>query len=299
MATADPFDRDARVVHGVAEPVAPGVRRVVAANPSPMTFTGTASYLVGETEVAVIDPGPDDPAHVAALAQAAGPGRVRAILVTHAHRDHCGGAAALARLTGAPVHAFAVPPPAADPALGGGEGVDAAFRPDATLDDGDALVGAGWRLTALHTPGHLSDHLCFALEGAGLLFTGDTVMGWSTTLVSPPGGDMGAFMASLERLAAGRWTAFLPGHGRPVADPAAMLAWQLAHRRAREAQIVAALAEGPADPAALVRRLYADTDPRLWPAAERNVLAHLLALVATGRAAADSPPGPAARFSLR
>ncbi len=295
----DPFDRDPTVTHGAPQTIAPGVRRVVAANPSPMTFTGTASYLVGEAEVAIIDPGPDDPAHRDALLRAAGPGRVRAILVTHAHHDHSAGVRRLAEATGAPVHAFAEPPPAHDPALGGGEGVDAAFRPDVALTDGATVEGDGWRLRALHTPGHLADHLCFALEGTGLLFSGDTVMGWSTTMVSPPGGDMAAFMASLQRLAAERWEAFLPGHGRPVADPAHMVAWQIAHRRAREAQILDALADGPADPTTLTRRLYADIDQRLWPAAARNVLAHLLALAATGRASADGPPGPAARFRLR
>lgn len=309
----DPFDRNPAVVYGVAEPVAPRVRRVVARNPSPMTFTGTASYLVGHDQIAVIDPGPDDAEHRAALCAAAGPGRITAILVTHSHRDHSAGAAKLAAITDAPVCAFG--PHGAGmsaamralrdsaPDLGGGEGGDTGFRPTRLLAEGEAVESDEWRLEALHTPGHLSNHLCYALSDCGALFTGDQVMGWATTMVSPPEGDMAAFMASLERLrdraARGVDGLYLPGHGAPVRDPLAMTAWQLEHRRAREAQIVQALERGPADVAALTSHLYADVDRLLWPAAQRTVLAHLLALTAQGRAGADGPPGPSALFSLR
>lgn len=305
---SDPFDRRPDVNHGVPETVAPGVRRVVAANPSPMTFTGTASYLVGETAVALIDPGPDDAAHVAALLAAVPPGgRIEAIVVTHTHRDHSGAAPALREATGAPVWAFGphgtgraprMAALAADAALGGGEGADTAFAPDRLLADGAVMAGPDWRLTALHAPGHLSNHLAFVLDGTGVLFTGDTVMGWNTTLVSPPDGDMAAFMATLHRLRARDDTLYLPGHGHPVTDPGAMLDWQIAHRLGREASILAALGAGPADAATLAQRVYTDLDPRLLPAAARNVLAHLLALEDAGRVRALGPMAPDTAFAL-
>lgn len=304
---SDPFDRDATVVHGAAEAVAPRVRRIVAPNPSPMTFTGTATYLVGEAEAAVIDPGPDDPAHRAAILAALGGARVAAILVTHTHRDHSAGAPALAAATGAPLLGFGPHGAGMDPAMaalaaaggiGGGEGADHDFRPDRRLGEGDAVAGEGWRLTALHTPGHVSTHLAFALEGTGVLFTGDVVMGWATTMVSPPDGDMAAFLATLRRLRGRADRLYLPGHGAPVRDPAAMLDWQLAHRAGREAQILAALGAGPATVAELVPRLYAAVDPALWPAAGRSVLAHLLALAQEGRVESEGGLSAAARFRL-
>lgn len=290
----------------VAVTVAPGVRRVTCANPSPMTHTGTQSYLVGEGTVALIDPGPDDPAHRRAVLAALDPGeRIGAILVTHSHRDHSAGVPGLVAATGAEVLAFGPHGAGVSPVmaalaakgdLGGGEGADADFRPDRQLGDGETVTLGDVRLTALHTPGHLSNHLCFALEGTGVLFTGDTVMGWSSTLVSPPDGDMGAFMASLARLAAraadGRDRRYLPGHGDPVDDPARLLAQQRAHREARADQVLAALAPRPASAPELTATVYADTDPRLHPAAMRNLLATLIWLAETGRA---EPLGPVAR----
>jgi glyoxylase-like metal-dependent hydrolase (beta-lactamase superfamily II) len=304
---SDPFDRDRTAVHGVAESVAPQVRRIMAPNPSPMTFTGTATYIVGGPETAIIDPGPDDPAHRAAILAALGGARVAAILVTHTHRDHSAGAAALGDATGAPLMGFGPHGAGMDPAmaalasvggLGGGEGADHGFRPDRTLADGDAVTGEGWRLTAVHTPGHISTHLAFALEGAGVLFTGDVVMGWATTMVSPPDGDMAAFLATLRRLRRRDDRLYLPGHGNPVRDPAAMLDWQLAHRAGREKQILAALGEGPATVPELVPRLYAGVDPALWPAAGRSVLAHLIALAQAGKVRAEGGVSAAARFRL-
>ena len=310
----DPFDRNPDVAYGVAEEVAPGVRRVTCRNPSAMTFTGTRSYLVGHGEVALIDPGPDDREHLAAIAAALEPGeRIAHILVTHSHVDHSPGARAVAEATGAPVHAFG--PHGAGlsetmrrlkadrVALGGGEGGDGGFRPDHTMTEGET-IGAGtgpggWALTALYTPGHLSNHICLALEGTGILFTGDTVMGWATTLVSPPEGDMAAFMATLRRL--GRRPGdrlYLPGHGHPVTDPAAMLGFQIAHREERMAQILAELSAGPADAGKLARAIYTDVDPVLLPAARRNVLATLIGLLDEGRVAARGPLSAVAVFEL-
>ena len=295
MAEDDPFERDHAPPVGVPEPLAPGLRVVTAPNPGPMTFTGTRSYLVGEGEVAVIDPGPDDPAHLAALAAAVAGERVAAVLVTHAHRDHSAGARAFAARVGAPLLARGPVPVADIPgfAAGGGEGRDAGFRPDAVIGEGGRLAGPGWTLVAVETPGHTADHLAFAWPEADALFSGDHVMGWATTLISPPDGSLGAFRASLSRLQGRPETVYYPGHGAPVADPQRILAHILAHRERREAEIVAALARGPATVAGLVAALYAGVDPRLHPAAARNVLAHLIDLEARGRVAAEGD-----RFSL-
>lgn len=305
----DPFNRDESVTYETPVRIAPQVRRITVRNPSPMTFTGTQTYLVGAGDVAVIDPGPASPALRDAILAALDPGeRVAAILVTHTHVDHSPGAAALKAATGAPTYGFGphgagasammARLAASGAAFGGGEGADRDFKPDAALGDGDMVESGGARLVALHTPGHLSNHLAFALEGAGV-FTGDLVMGWATTMVSPPDGDMAAFMASLERMAKRRDAVFWPGHGHPVENPAAMIAHQIAHRRGREAEIVAALKEdGGATPAALTARIYADVDPALHGAAARNVFAHLLGLIAEGRAEAEGPVAPDARYWL-
>jgi hydroxyacylglutathione hydrolase len=304
----EPFDRDPTVLYGAAEPVAPGVRRVTARNPSPMTFSGTRSYVVGGArEVAVIDPGPDDPAHLAALLAAVAGARVTAVLVTHTHRDHSALAPALAAETGAPLRAYG-PHGAgmteaqrawAAAGLGGGEGADRSFRPDETLADGDvAAAPEGRRLVALRTPGHLSNHLAFALEDARVAFTGDAAMGWSTTLISPPEGDATAQARTLRRLRARGDRLLLPGHGHPLRDPDALLAWRIDHLGARRRQVAATLAEGPADAAEVARRAYAGLEPALMPAAARNALAHLLALAAEGLAEPLGALGADARFRL-
>jgi len=307
----DPFDRRPEVRYGVPETVAPGVRRITCHNPSPMTFTGTHSYLVGEGDLALIDPGPDDPEHLAAIAAALAPGeRIAEIVVTHSHRDHSPAARAVAEATGAPVHGFGphgaglsetmrrLKRDGAD--LGGGEGADDRFAPDHALGDGASIEVSGQLLTALHTPGHLSNHISLALEGTGILFTGDTVMGWATTLVSPPDGDMAAFMATLGRLAARNGDrVYLPGHGHPVTDPAGMLAFQIAHRHERFDQILAALAGGPADAGQLARAIYTELDPALLPAARRNVLASLIGLMDEGRVRPKGALSAAVAFELR
>ncbi|MHC9237090.1 MBL fold metallo-hydrolase [Pseudooceanicola sp. 502str34] len=282
-----PDDFDPRP--GVAEALSPLVRRIVAPNPSPMTYRGTNTYLVGQSEIAVIDPGPRDDAHMAAILAALAPGqRISHIFVTHAHLDHSPLARPLSEATGAPVLAYgdafagrsaAMQTLAAAGEIGGGEGVDAAFVPDIELADGEEVSGPDWTLEALWTPGHYGNHLSFQLGEE--LFSGDLVMGWASSLVSPPDGDLTDFMASCERLAARPARRFHPGHGAPVDAPAERLAFLLSHRRAREGAILDALAAGPATAAALAARIYTDTDPRLLPAATRNVLAHLIDL--TGR----------------
>ncbi len=310
---SDPFNRDPTVVYGTPVPVAPRVRRITCENPSPMTFTGTQSYLVGTGDVALIDPGPAEPAHLRALVDALGAGeRITHIVVTHTHVDHSPGASVIAAETGAEVHAFGSHGAGLSPTMqalatsgakiGGGEGGDRSFDPDRALTEGETLEGTDWSLTAIHTPGHLSNHISLALstpDSDGVLFTGDTVMGWATTLVSPPEGDMAAFMHTLARLSERRSDRlYLPGHGHPILEPHAMLRHQTAHRETRFRQILDALAEGPNDTAALTRAIYTDVDPALIPAAQRNVLASLIGLVDQGKAVCRGPIAADAVFAL-
>ncbi|MFD0858014.1 MBL fold metallo-hydrolase [Roseovarius aquimarinus] len=275
---------------GAALEIARGLRRILAPNPSAMTFRGTNTYLLGHREIAVIDPGPDDPGHLDAILHALGPGaRVTHILVTHAHLDHSALAPRLAHETGAPVLAFgdalagrsAVMQRLADQGLTrGGEGVDLAFAPDRRLADGETVETGDWRLGAIWTPGHFGNHLCFAWDEA--IFTGDLVMGWASSLVSPPDGDAGDFTASCRKLAALGPNVLYPGHGAPVENPAERLDWLIAHRAAREAAILTALAVRPGTAAEIAATIYTDTPAALLPAAARNVLAHLIDLAARG-----------------
>lgn len=281
-----------------------GIRRILAPNPSPMTAEGTNSFILGEGRVAVIDPGPAIPAHLEAIRAALRPGeRVEAILVTHPHCDHSGLARPLAAATGAPVFAFGDARAGISPemaalalqgALGGGEGADEGFVPDVRLADGEWLEGPGWRVEALWTPGHMGSHLSFRM--GEVVFTGDLVMGWASTLISPPEGDLAAYRRSLARLAEVGARRFLPGHGPAVEDPGARIAELLAHRAAREAAILAALGPRPQELGPITRAVYADTPPALLPAAARNALAHLIDLAARGLVVAEGPLGPAARF---
>ncbi|MCQ4158482.1 MBL fold metallo-hydrolase [Roseomonas sp. GC11] len=281
-----PFRRDDPLETGAVEELGRfgGVRlrRIRCGNPGPFTFLGTNTYLIGEGAVAVLDPGPEEAAHRAALLAALAGERISHILVSHTHRDHSPGAAALAAVSGAPTLGFG---PHQTPPGAGDEGGDHAFTPAIALADGAVVEGEGWRLAALHTPGHCANHLCFALEGGGVLFSADHVMGWSTSVVSPPDGDMADYMAGLERLAARPEGLFLPGHGAPVEEPAAFTRALLAHRREREAKVLAALrAAGRATAAGLVPAVYGALDPRLVPAAGRSLLAHLVKLGVEGAA---------------
>ena len=266
---------------GQVEQLAPGIRRVLAGNPSPFTYTGTQTYIVGEGEVGVIDPGPDLPAHLDAILAATTGERIVAILCTHTHRDHSPASRPLAAATGTPIIGCA--PLALDD---DGPRSDAAFdfdyAPDRVLADGEAVEAPGWRLVAVATPGHTSNHLCLALDGTGALFTGDHVMGWSTTVVSPPDGDMHDYMASLELLLRRDDQVYYPAHGPAVEKPHSHVRSLIAHRRMREQQILKRLGEGETHIPAMVETMYQGTDPRLFPAAGRSVLAHLVDLEARG-----------------
>lgn len=276
----------------------PPLRRVVAGNAGPLTGPGTNTWILGRGGVAVIDPGPpDDPAHVAAILAALAPDeRVSHILVTHPHLDHSGAARSLSAATGAPVLGPPAPPPLADPSLGGGEGRDPGYAPDLALTGGELLDGAGWSLRALHTPGHFPGHLAFVC--GEVVFTGDLVMGWASTLISPPDGDLAAFRTSVTALRDLGSRMFLPGHGDPVHDPAGRAQALLDHRAAREAALVATLHAGAATIPALVAHLYRDTPAQLHGAARRNVLAHLLDLFTRGMVTATPTPGVSAVWSI-
>lgn len=268
---------------GQCEELEPLVRRVLAPNGSPFTFTGTQSYLVGNAQgLAVIDPGPEEADHLAALEAAIGDAPVLAICCTHTHRDHSPAAAPLAARTGAPILGCAPlvlesDCPRADAPF------DRSYRPDRALADGERVEGPGWTLTALATPGHTSNHLCFALEETGALFTGDHVMGWSTTVVAPPDGDMADYMASLERLHGREDRIYYPAHGPAVEKPKQLVRGMIGHRRQRERQILRLLGEERRPVIELVPVMYKGVSEKLWPAAGQSVLAHLLDLERRGR----------------
>lgn len=279
------FLTEPRPAPGAVTLVADGVRRLVAPNPSAFTYHGTNTYLVGQAGVAVVDPGPAESRHLAAILAATEGRRVTHIVVTHTHRDHAPLSRALQEATGAPIYAFGPNPSEAGPESGTPD-----FRPDETLDDGDIVDGEGWRLEAIHTPGHMSNHLCLALAGSGGLFSGDHVMGWSTSVVLPPDGDMAAYRAGLARLEKRPERLYWPGHGPAIPDAPAWVAGLRRHRDAREAQIIAGLSAGAVTVAALVERIYPDLSPALVGGARRSTLAHLIELTEAGRVAATPEP---------
>ncbi|WP_163269116.1 MBL fold metallo-hydrolase [Chelativorans alearense] len=294
------FDTQFEPRYGEPVEVAPGVRRLTAGNPSPFTFHGTNSYLVGKDTLAVIDPGPDDEAHLAALLEAVDGRPVSHIFVSHTHRDHSPLARRLAEITGAKIAAEG-PHRAARP-LRIGEinpldaSADTDFRADILLPDNALVEGDGWAIRAVHTPGHTANHCVFALEGTGIAFSADHVMAWSTTIVAPPDGAMADFMASLDKLLERRDRLFLPGHGGPVVKPQHFLRGLKTHRKMRERAILERISSGDRTIPEIVRAIYRDTDPRLHGAAALSVLAHLEDLVSRGRACAEGEPSVDAIF---
>ncbi|CAL1692053.1 Hydroxyacylglutathione hydrolase [Brevundimonas subvibrioides] len=297
---AIPFVRAFDFQHGRADQVSPLIQRVICNNPGPFTFTGTGTYIVGHSRpgssVAVIDPGPLDDAHLAALMSAVEGRTVSHILVTHTHRDHSPLARPFADVVRAPI--LAARPPARDTHASGplDEEEDAVFAPDTILTGGEAIAGDGWTLRALFTPGHASNHMAFALEDENALFCGDHIMGWSTTFVAPPDGDMSDYLRSLDVVIAAGFSTLWPTHGAPVTEPAPFLAAYRRHRLDREAQILARLVAGDRTIAEMVPVLYAAVDQRLWAAAGLSVWAHLIKLVNDGRVVTDGEPTMSATY---
>jgi glyoxylase-like metal-dependent hydrolase (beta-lactamase superfamily II) len=288
------FDKSFDLAPGRAEEVVPGVRRIVADNPGPFTFKGTLSYIVGRGKVAIIDPGPDDPAHIQAVLDAVRGETVTHIFVTHTHRDHSPAVPAIKAATGATVYAEG--PHRASRPLNAGEAPrmeaanDMDFRPDHAMADGEVVSGNGFAIEAIATPGHTANHMAFALKDTDVLFSGDHVMGWSTTIVAPPDGAMTDYMNSLNKLARRGEALYLPGHGGVIREAPRFVAGLILHRKAREASILHRLAKGATDIATIVRAIYIGLDPRLTNAAGFSVLAHMEDLVARGEVATDGPP---------
>lgn len=280
---------DFNPVPGIAEQLAPGLQRILAPNPSPMTWRGTNTYVLGADRVVVVDPGPLDAAHLDALTRALDGRTISDIIVTHSHLDHSPLAPRLASLTGAPVLAFGdsregrsavMSRLAAEGYAGGGEGIDHGFQPDRTIADGQILDTPAGPIGVMHTPGHMGNHICLTWHDA--VFTGDLVMGWATSLVSPPDGDVTDFIASCRKLQDFGAATFYPGHGAPIGDPAGRLDWLIAHRLSRRDQVLEALSDNALTVEQLTALIYADVADALWPAAARNVFAQLIELHEAG-----------------
>src|SRR6516165_7656299 len=281
MSADIPFDRSFDLPPETVEEAAPGVRRLLANNPGPFTFKGTVSYIVGRGQVAIIDPGPLDETHIAALLDAVRGETVTHIFVTHTHRDHSPAVPRIKVATGALVLA------------------EGAYRPDRTLADGEVVTGPGWTIEAVTTPGHTANHMAFAFREADLLFSGDHVMVWSTPVVAPPDGAMSDYMASLQKLARRAEPIYLPGHGGAVREAPRFVQHYIRHRQDREAAILRRLATAEADIPTLVRGIYIGLDPRLVKAAGLSVLAHLEDMVTRGLVATEGEPSSEGRYRLR
>jgi glyoxylase-like metal-dependent hydrolase (beta-lactamase superfamily II) len=279
--------------YGEPRELVPGVVRLVANNPGPFTFKGTNTYVVGTTDLAVIDPGPDDPAHFAAIERAIAGRSVSHILITHTHRDHIDGLARLQQATGAAVCGYGRDgsgESARGTSPSGGEFVQYSFQPDIAMRDGDTVSGHCWALAAVHTPGHAPDHLCFSLEGRGILFSGDHVMAWNTSVVAPPEGRMADYLASLERLVGRNDELFLPGHGGRLEQPKRMVKAYLVHRRWREEAILGAIKDGHRTINEIAALVYSGIDSRLLTAASLSVQAHVEHLIERGLVTCLGPP---------
>jgi glyoxylase-like metal-dependent hydrolase (beta-lactamase superfamily II) len=300
MGVTIPFVRDFDFQYGEPSQVSPLITRVIANNPGPFTFTGTGVYIIGSRDgaVAVIDPGPDDAIHFEALKAALAGRTVSHVLVTHAHMDHSPLAHPLARWAGCEVWASGVAPIETESEVRLEAGDDNQFRPDQALEHGHVIHGDGWTIEALNTAGHTSSHMCYALNEENALFSGDHIMGWSTTVISPPDGNMQAYLDNLEMIAAKDFTTIWPTHGPPITDPKPFIAAYCAHRLDREAQIVAQVAAGKSTIKAMVPVIYAAVDSRLWPAACHSMLAHAIRLVAIGTLACDGKPGIETAYRL-
>jgi len=289
-----PFDKILDLAPDQVDEPMPGVRRVMADNPGPFTFKGTISYIIGRGKVAIVDPGPDDPRHIGALLDAVRNETVTHIFVTHTHRDHSPAVPAIKAATGATVYAEG-PHRAARPLhIGEHNPLDSSgdrdFRPDVTLKDGEVVTGDGWSIEAVATPGHTANHMAYAFKDNSVLFSGDHVMGWSTSIVAPPDGAMSDYMASLNKLAKRNEAIYFPGHGPAITDASRFVHYYILHRMAREASILHRLSKGTTDIPTIVRAIYIGIDPRLTGAAGLSVLAHLEDLVTRGVVETDGPP---------
>ena len=296
--SAIPFVRDLAFDYEAVAEASPLIRRVIASNPGPFTYLGTGVYIVGKGKVAVIDPGPMIDSHFEALKRALADDTVTHVFVTHTHMDHSPLAHPLAKWAGCKVYGRSVAAPAeAEVRLE--EGAEPGFAPDVVVNDGDVFSGPGWTLEAITTPGHMSNHVCYALKEENALFSGDHVMGWSTTVISPPDGHMGDYFASLDKVRARGFSIIWPTHGPPIRDVAPFLDAYIGHRRAREEMIVDRLKAGDTRIPAMVEVIYAQVDKRLHPAACHSVLAHMIHLVEAGRVTADGPFNLTTEYHLR
>jgi glyoxylase-like metal-dependent hydrolase (beta-lactamase superfamily II) len=294
MADDIPFDKNLHLAPDTVDEVMPGVRRVMADNPGPFTFKGTLSYIIGRGKVAIVDPGPADPRHIAALLDAVRNETVTHIFVTHTHRDHSPAVPAIKHATGATVYAEGVHRAARplhigehNPLEGSG---DRDFKPDVMLKDGEVVSGDGWSIEAVTTPGHTANHMAYAFKEKNILFAGDHVMGWATSIVAPPDGAMSDYMASLHKLAKRKEAMYFPGHGPAINDASRFVNYYILHRMAREDSILRRLSKGETDIPTIVRASYIGIDPRLIGAAGLSVLAHLEDLVTRGTVVTDGPP---------
>jgi glyoxylase-like metal-dependent hydrolase (beta-lactamase superfamily II) len=283
MAVTIPFVREIEFEYGKVEQVSPLIRRVIANNPGPFTYTGTGVYIIGQGDVCIIDPGPDLADHFDALKAALAGETITHVLVTHSHMDHSPLAHPLAQWAGCQVYGSGEISVPGESEVRLEAGDDSRFRPDVALQDGQIIQGKGWTIEAIATPGHTSGHICYALHEENALFSGDHIMGWSTTVISPPDGDMDDYLISLDKIAARNFATIWPTHGAPVRDPAPFIAAYIAHRLDREDQIIAQLASGQTKIKEFVPIMYAAVDSRLWPAACHSVMAHMTRLVKLGR----------------